>query len=391
VSTVLDQGNRTFIGSVVFLDVVGYTKKSVSEQIAMKDRFTSALSAALKDIAAEQRIILDTGDGAAITFLGDPEDALFVAMHVRDAVKTPVADATATDGEGADPQVQADLPLRIGINLGPVKLIRDINGQPNIIGDGINVAQRIMSFSPTGKIVVSRSYYDVVSVISDEYSTLFSYDGSRTDKHVRDHEIYLVGDSAAAFKQAKDGMFDRAANTDIRLKTLQLASAGPVPKAGRTAETGGKTGWLNDRRKLAYAGAALAVLVVALSTALVAKRAGDKPEVRTEIAGGTTAPATPESGVSSNPAANTPTGKPGQNVAPVAEVQPAATGSVTFSIRPWGEVFVNGKSIGVSPPLKQTKLLPGKYSIEIKNMALPPFTTVVDVKPNENAKIAHKF
>jgi len=26
----------------------------------------------------------DTGDGAAVTFMGDPEDALFAAMSVRD-------------------------------------------------------------------------------------------------------------------------------------------------------------------------------------------------------------------------------------------------------------------------------------------------------------------
>jgi len=35
--------------------------------------------------------------------------------------------------------------VRIGINLGPAKLVKDINGQLNIIGDGINVAQRAAS------------------------------------------------------------------------------------------------------------------------------------------------------------------------------------------------------------------------------------------------------
>ena len=46
----LDQGNRTFIGSVVFVDIVGYSKKTVSEQITVKDRFTSLLSESLVDI-----------------------------------------------------------------------------------------------------------------------------------------------------------------------------------------------------------------------------------------------------------------------------------------------------------------------------------------------------
>jgi hypothetical protein len=244
---------------------------------------------------------------------------------------------------------------------------------------------------------VSRSYYDVVSVISDEYSTLFSYDGSRTDKHVRDHEIYLVGDSAAAFKQAKDGMFDRAATTDIRLKALKAASAGPSPTASHAPEIRVvKTGWLQDRRKLTYAAGALALVVVVLSIALVVKRGSEKPEIRSEVATGTASPVTPEPTPSTSPPASTPMAVPVEKVTPAAESQPAApnieaTGSVTFSINPWGEVFVNGKSIGVSPPMKQTKLPPGKYTVEIKNMALPPFTTLVDVKPNRNAKIAHKF
>ena len=101
----------------------------------------------------------------------------------------------------------------MGINLGPVKLVKDINGHPNIIGDGINVAQRIMSFARPGQIVVSRSYYDVVSNLASEYAKLFHYEGSRTDKHVREHEIYVVGHHEGALQKAKDGMKDRASST----------------------------------------------------------------------------------------------------------------------------------------------------------------------------------
>ena len=93
--------------------------------------------------------------------------------------------------------------VRMGINLGPVKLVKDINGHPNIIGDGINVAQRIMSFARPGQIVVSRSYYDVVSNLASEYAKLFTYEGSRTDKHVREHEIYVVGHHEGALQEGQ--------------------------------------------------------------------------------------------------------------------------------------------------------------------------------------------
>jgi len=62
----------------------------------------------------------------------------------------------------------------------------------NLIGDGINVAQRIMSFAEEGQLLVSRSYYDIVSCLSQEYARLFHYKGARADKHIREHDIYSV-------------------------------------------------------------------------------------------------------------------------------------------------------------------------------------------------------
>jgi len=173
--------NRTFICSVVYIDIVEYSKKPVNEQIQIKERFNALLTEAIRDISVNDRIILDTGDGAAISFLGDPEDALFVAMSFRDYIQEHQDESTP------------GLPVRIGINLGPVKLLRDINNQPNLIGDGINVAQRIMSFAEPGQLLVSRSYFEIVSCLSQEYAKLFEYQGARADKHIREHDIYAVG------------------------------------------------------------------------------------------------------------------------------------------------------------------------------------------------------
>jgi class 3 adenylate cyclase len=426
----LDQGNRTFIGSVVFVDIVGYSKKSVSEQITMKDRFTGLLTDALKDIAPEQRIILDTGDGAALSFLGDPEDALFVGMHMRDLLRRAMAEIGmlgASEGDSPDTGVAGELHLRIGINLGPVKLIRDINGHPNIVGDGINVAQRIMSFAKPGQIVVSRSYFDVVSVISDEYAKLFKYEGSRTDKHVREHEIYVVGESAAAFNQARAGMEDRAASTNPRTRPVSAAASAETPGVPSTGDaTSGMNlqALLQDRKKLALVGGALGVLVLILFIAVLTKKSADRPleAPRTEVAKAELPPAAvaapaaelPKTGepsastqpvdaartAAASPAAGTNAAKPAiDDKKPAAKAEPVKAdlhkpivqGSVTFSIQPWGEVFINGKSIGNSPPLKQTKLAPGKYKIEIKNSTLTPYLTNIEVKAKEDVPIKYKF
>src|SRR5262249_53458978 len=260
----LDQANRTFICSVVFIDLVGYSKKTVTEQIRLKTSLTNNLSEAIKDIPVNDRIILDTGDGAAISFLGDPEDALFVTLSLREAMVREGMSATMAEASGEDS-------VRMGINLGPVKLVKDINGHPNIIGDGINVAQRIMSFARPGQIVVSRSYYDVVSNLASEYAKLFHYEGSRTDKHVREHEIYVVGHHEGALQKAKDGMKDRATSTRPTGRRSPAAARGPQ------TVTLSIPAFVNDRKKLSMVPGGLALFVAVLVVLLVIKKPAAPP------------------------------------------------------------------------------------------------------------------
>ena len=112
----MESAGRTLVCSILFLDIADYSSKPVSEQLQLKQSFNQALGAALEQVAPRDRIILDTGDGAAVTFMGDPEDALFSAMAMRD--------------------LATGVPVRLGVNLGPVRLVKDLNGQMNIIGDG---------------------------------------------------------------------------------------------------------------------------------------------------------------------------------------------------------------------------------------------------------------
>src|SRR3954467_3067084 len=256
----LDTANRTFICSVVFIDLGGYSKKPVTEQIRLKTSLTNNLSEAIKDIPTNDRIILDTGDGAAISFLGDPEDALFVTLQLREMMMAEAMTATQVEASGDDS-------VRMGINLAPVKLVKDINGHPNIIGDGINVAQRIMSFARPGQIVVSRSYYDVVSNLASEYAKLFSYEGSRTDKHVREHEIYVVGHHEGALQKARDGMKDRASSTSPNRKSR---NGGTSP--GTNTVTLTIPSFVQDKKKLTLVAGGLAALVLVLGVMVIAKK-----------------------------------------------------------------------------------------------------------------------
>lgn len=205
------ESSRTLVCSVLFLDIAGYSRLGVTRQISLKESFNQVLSASLAETEPRERVVIDTGDGAAVAFLGDPERALFCALAVFDNV--------------------GELPVRMGINLGPVHLSRDINGQENVIGDGINAAQRIMSFAAEGQLFVSRSFYDVVLLLSGEYATMFQAIGGRTDKHGRSHEVFSVNPAVRVAR--------RVAEAQARLRAQRpKAAAAARDEAVRISDAG---------------------------------------------------------------------------------------------------------------------------------------------------------
>jgi class 3 adenylate cyclase len=264
--------NRTFICSVVFIDIVEYTKKSVNEQIQLKERFNALLTEAIRDISINDRIILDTGDGAAIGFLGDPEDALFVAMSLRDSLKDDRSEATP------------DLQVRMGVNLGPVKLLKDINNQQNLIGDGINVSQRIMSFAEPGQLLVSRSYHDIVSCLSQEYAQLFQYQGARADKHIREHDIYAVEHMGANPMPAKDKP-GKKPETPLT-EDAAVAPEKPATKAsgGAGPETAVQQAKPDKNKKMLIIGGAVAAAIIAIIALIIIIPKGKTPVDGTKTA-----------------------------------------------------------------------------------------------------------
>lgn len=377
------QNSRTLICSVVFLDIVEYSLEPVAQQIRLKDDFNALLSQALQDIAVTDRIILDTGDGAAISLIGDPEDALLLATNFRDAV------ATHSHGD------TAPLRARIGINLGPVRLVKDINGQPNIIGDGINVAQRVMSFAEPGQALVSRSYYEVVSRLSDDYSKLFHYGGSHTDKHVREHEVYEVGTTVPGLRQRSQAKRGIAPGT-----SGYAALAMDYPAQITTVIKN------NVYRKPRLA-TELTVIAI-LSAAIVVRGYRDKPETQ-GMPAVQAVPATQANVVTprldmpaTRPIVATPRpdNKPAAVVGDTGKRAPTATSTkatdqgvavVNLAITPWGEVYVDGTQQGVSPPLREVRIAAGEHKIEVRNPSFPSHVETVNVKGGAQIRIKHKF
>jgi len=339
---VVESTSRTLVCSVLFLDIAEYSRKPVAEQLQLKQAFNRILGEALDQVAPRDRIILDTGDGAAVTFMGDPEDALFAAMSMRDMCGT--------------------VPVRLGVNLGPVRLVKDLNGQMNIIGDGINVAQRVMSFADPGQLLVSRSFYEVVSCLSRDYMNLFRHEGSRTDKHVREHEVYSVVGGAP--------MARRVAQTESMVQARDggwLAGMGPL-----------------GLRRSALLAAPLALFLV-VGAAIAAKT---MLESSAPGAAKKTAVGAADGNFDKKLVARLEKKPERANDKPA---PPGELARVELAVLPWGEILVDGKSRGVSPPLRTLDIPAGSHTIEIRNSTFPSHVEKVNVKAGEAIRIRHRF
>lgn len=86
---------------------------------------------------------------------------------------------------------------------------------------------------------------------------------------------------------------------------------------------------------------------------------------------------------------------PANMPAPPAAVPPtppkAAPVAVRVAVRPWGEVLINGRSRGVSPPLREISLAPGRYQVTVRNASAGDHSMTLTVAPDRPAVISHEF
>jgi hypothetical protein len=68
-----------------------------------------------------------------------------------------------------------------------------------------------------------------------------------------------------------------------------------------------------------------------------------------------------------------------------------ASVTISLAISPWGEIYVDGKKQGVSPPLRSVRVKPGQHIIEIRNTTFSPYVETVEVAAQSPIKIKHKF
>jgi hypothetical protein len=452
--------------AILFVEIRDYGTRSVADQLLCKQRLNSHVACALEGLSSSERIVLDTEAGIAVSFLGSAHTLLPVLRALLGNI-----------AQNRDPHMR--LPLHGAINLGPVRVAHEPNGHVNIVGDGISVAQRLLAFAQDGQILLARTFVEAVLAQDPRWAALFVYQGSRTDVHVRDHEVFeldMVALARAGDLRIQAPGVDRNAPAQTPaarrsrhrlvhgfglVSALCLAislalywrdpggsspgqSAGPLPAVANsaiapavppapakdTATPAGaassappspltrdeaSTASLSDR---AAAKSDRSSASAPLQPKAVAAPSQQKP-VRSappRAKHATTTPAAAKTAqrrepgalpaprsASAHPARESPQPwRAAEGAWPVSaehnggKVKAAALSAntnalVTLAISPWGEVFVDGRSVGVSPPLRELELSIGKHRVTVRNGELKPFEQELELTSNQTVRIRHKF
>jgi class 3 adenylate cyclase len=113
---------------VLFLDIVGYSRRLTNEQQTLIDQLNQVVrsSEEFQNAEAAGRLIkIPTGDGMALVFYKSPAQPVECALEISRALKT-----------------YPELRVRMGVHSGPVSAVTDLNDRTNAAGIGINIAQR---------------------------------------------------------------------------------------------------------------------------------------------------------------------------------------------------------------------------------------------------------
>lgn len=68
-----------------------------------------------------------------------------------------------------------------------------------------------------------------------------------------------------------------------------------------------------------------------------------------------------------------------------------AHATLSFAVAPWGEIYVDSKKVGVSPPMNEFRIPAGRHKVEIRNSHFVPYSKIVVVEAHSTKEIRHKF
>ena len=181
------QGTKTVL--VMAFDIVEFANKSIDVQkqmIQKLNRYTKAAIIEIRGSGAEHNVIyLPTGDGMIMLFEDRPETIIPIVFSVQKKIKS------SNDGDRGKEQINK-FSFRTGLHSGEVFKYSDVNENLNFAGNGINLAQRLVSLGDKWQILATQQGYEKMGKGINDISSYFNYIGSYSFKYDGDMEVYNV-------------------------------------------------------------------------------------------------------------------------------------------------------------------------------------------------------
>ncbi len=156
------------MASVLFMDIVRYSLETIDRQAELLTQLQQLVRATAQfqtALAKDELLTLPAGDGLALVFMRDPFSPVLCALQIADSLKS-------------CPGIQ----VRMGVHTGPVYRHADIKENINVVGAGINIAQRVMDFGDAGHILLSATVAEVLDQFADWRGCLHDL-GTQEVKH----------------------------------------------------------------------------------------------------------------------------------------------------------------------------------------------------------------
>ncbi|MEB3235724.1 MAG: hypothetical protein VKM98_09890 [Cyanobacteriota bacterium] len=141
----------------VYIDIVDFSKsRSIEAQSEIIESLGLIVNKAVASFVAdvERALLLPTGDGMCICLLNliEPFDLdIAIALSVLEQLH-------ALRAQTVDPTRQ--FAVRIGLNENQDNIIVDVRGGMNVVGLGINMAQRVMSIAGPSRLFIGQAVYE---------------------------------------------------------------------------------------------------------------------------------------------------------------------------------------------------------------------------------------
>ena len=189
--------------TVMLLEVAVAPGAPQPDAAVLKKRVQGLLGSALHKLPVEGRLAVESGNAAVVCFISDPQDGLHAALLLRDEVVQ---------------HPEAQLSVRVALNIGAVQVASDPQEQLRVTGEGIHHAAEIRDRARPNEVVVSHSYHQALSQLNPALAGRFEAHSRGETKQVR---LYAAPAHSPARSDATRQMDITPSELDVIGHTLQ--------------------------------------------------------------------------------------------------------------------------------------------------------------------------